>query len=103
MTIQVNLNITTTNSHRNLLINSTELAKPMDRLSSELKINRSAEGPAALAIIRRLRTQTAGLEQVANNSEARVSPMQTAEAILDKVSMSLISTRQLTEVKVFRV
>ena len=50
MAIQVNLNIPAINSHRNLLINSTEQAKLMDRLSSGLKINRSADEPAALVI-----------------------------------------------------
>jgi len=73
MTIQVNLNIPAINLHRNLLINSTEQAKLVDRLSSGLKINRSADGPAALVISKRLRSQTAGLEQAANNSEAEVS------------------------------
>ena len=73
MAIQVNSNTSAINSHRNLLINSTEQAKLKDRLSSRLKINRSADGPAALLISKRLRSQTAGLEQAANNSEAEVS------------------------------
>ena len=73
MAIQVNLNILAINSHRNLLINSTEQAKLMDRLSSGLKINRSADEPAALVISKGLRLKTAGLEQAANNSEAGVS------------------------------
>ena len=73
MAIQVNLNIPAINSHRNLLINSTEQAKLMDRLSSGLKINRSADEPAALVISKGLKSKTAGLEQAANNSEAGVS------------------------------
>ena len=73
MTIQVNLNIPAINSHRNLLINSTEQAKLMDRLSSGLKINRSADEPAASVISKRPRSKTAGLEQAANISEAEVS------------------------------
>ncbi len=95
MAIQVNSNTSAINSHRNLLINSTEQAKLMERLSSGLRINRSADGPAALVISKRLRSQTAGLEETANNSKA--------EAASDEVSMSLINTHQLTEVKVPQV
>ena len=54
------------------MINSTEQAKLMDRLSSGLKINRSDDEPAALVISKGLRSKTAGLEQAANNSEAGI-------------------------------
>lgn len=95
MTVRVNSNIPAINSHRNLLINNTEQAKVMERLSSGLKINRGADGPAALVISERLRSQTAGLEQAIDNSEAGISLVQTAEATLDEVSASLINARQL--------
>ena len=95
MTARVNSNIPAINSHRNLLINNTEQAKMMERLSSGLKINRGADGPAALVISERLRSQTAGLEQAIDNSEAGISLVQTAEAALDEVSASLINARQL--------
>ena len=95
MTVRVNSNIPAINSHRNLLINNTEQAKVMERLSSGLKINRGADGPAALVISERLRSQTAGLEQAIDNSEAGISLVQTAEAALDEVSASLINARQL--------
>ena len=95
MTVRVNSNIPAINSHRNLLINNTEQAKMMERLSSGLKINRGADRPAALVISERLRSQTAGLEQAIDNSEAGISLVQTAEAALDEVSASLINARQL--------
>ena len=95
MTVRVNSNIPAINSHRNLLINNTEQAKVMERLSSGLKINRGADGPAALVISERLRSQTAGLEQAIDNSEAGISLVQTAEVALDEVSASLINARQL--------
>ena len=95
MSVRVNSNIPAINSHRNLLINNTEQAKVMERLSSGLKINRGADGPAALVISERLRSQTAGLEQAIDNSEAGISLVQTAEAALDEVSASLINARQL--------
>jgi flagellin len=83
------------NTHRNLITNNTKQADTMERLSSGLKINRGADGPAALVISERLRAQTAGLKQAIDNSEAGVSLMQTAEAALDEVSAALINARQL--------
>ena len=48
MSLRVNTNMPAINSHRNLIINNTEQAKTMERLSSGLKINRGADGPAYL-------------------------------------------------------
>ena len=70
MSLRVNTNMPAINSHRNLIINNTEQAKTMERLSSGLKINRGADGPASLVISERLRSQTAGLKQAIDNSEA---------------------------------
>jgi flagellin len=95
MSLRVNTNVPAINTHRNLTINNTEQAKSMERLSSGLKINRGADGPASLVISERLRAQTAGLKQAMDNSEAGISLVQTAEAALDEVSSALINARQL--------
>ena len=55
MTLRVNTNIPAINSHRNLILNNTNQARTMERLSSGLKINRGADGPASLVISERLR------------------------------------------------
>src|SRR6056300_1890358 len=95
MSLRVNTNVPAINTHRNLTINNSEQAKTMERLSSGLKINRGADGPASLVISERLRSQTAGLKQAIDNSEAGVSLVQTAEAALNEVSSALINARQL--------
>jgi len=95
MSLRVNTNVPAINTHRNLTINNNEQAKSMERLSSGLKINRGADGPASLVISERLRAQTAGLKQAIDNSEAGISLVQTAEAALDEVSSALINARQL--------
>ena len=95
MSLRVNTNISALNSHRNLINNNVAQAKTMERLSSGLKINQGADGPASLVISERLRAQTAGLSQAIDNSEAGISLLQTAEASLDEVSRSLIGARQL--------
>ena len=92
MTLRVNTNIPAINSHRNLILNNTNQARTMERLSSGLKINRGADGPASLVISERLRAQTAGSEQAIDNSEALV---QTAEGALNEMSSILINARQL--------
>ena len=61
MSLRVNTNVPAINTHRNLTLNNTAQAKSMERLSSGLKINRGADGPASLVISERLRAQTAGL------------------------------------------
>ncbi len=88
MSLRVNTNMPAINSHRNLIINNTEQAKTMERLSSGLKINRGADGPASLVISERLRSQTAGLKQAIDNSEAGVSLVQTAEAASERSQFS---------------
>ena len=95
MSLRVNTNVSAINTHRNLITNNTEQSKSMERLSSGMKINRGADGPASLVISERLRSQTAGLKQAIENSEAGVSLVQTAEAALDEVSSALITARQL--------
>ena len=95
MSLRVNTNMPAINSHRNLINNNAEQAKTMESLSSGLKINRGADGPASLVISERLRAQTAGLKQAIDNSEAGVSLVQTAEGALDEVSAALINARQL--------
>ncbi|MFZ8905560.1 MAG: flagellin, partial [bacterium] len=95
MTLRVNTNIPAINSHRNLILNNTNQARTMERLSSGLKINRGADGPASLVISERLRAQTAGLEQAIDNSEAGIALVQTAEGALNEMSAILINARQL--------
>ena len=95
MSLRVNTNIAAVNTHRNLVVNNGKQAEAMEQLSSGLKINRGADGPASLVISERLRAQTAGLKQAIDNSEAGISMVQTAEAALDEVSSALIAARQL--------
>ena len=95
MSMRINHNISAINAHRQLLNNNKVQNKSLERLSSGLKINRAADGPAALVVSERLRAQTAGLKQAIDNTETGVSLMQTAEAALDEVDRSIINMRQL--------
>ena len=93
--MRINTNASAVNAHRNLLKNQSLQSKTLEKLSSGLKINRGADAPAQLQISEALRAQTAGVKQAIDNSEMAISLMQTGEAALDEVSLSLVRARQL--------
>jgi flagellin len=95
MTLRVNHNLAVINSHRNLLLNDHNMSKTLEKLSSGMKINRAADGPATLVISEQMRAQIAGLTQAIENSETAVSMIQTTEANLAEVNSLLTNIRQL--------
>ncbi|MDT8447120.1 MAG: flagellin [bacterium] len=96
MTLRINHNVAAINAHRNLVNNDAKLSKTLEHLSSGTKINRAADGPAALVISEQMRAQVAGLSQAVMNSESAVAMVQTAEANLNEVNRLLVSMRQLS-------
>ncbi len=74
---------------------SNTFKQSLERLSSGLKVNRGADGPAALVISEKQRTQIAGLQQAIENTDKAVSLVQTAEGALNEVSSLLIEIRSL--------
>ena len=95
MTFRVNNNISALNSHRFLQSNYSDLSNSLEKLSSGLKINRAADGPAALAISEHLRSQVVGLSQAIENSETAVSILQTTESNMGEITGLLNGIRQL--------
>ena len=95
MGLRINHNTTAINAHRNLQSNDVGMSKTLEKLSSGLKVNRAADGPAALMISENMRAQIAGLNQAIDNSESAISMVQTTEANLNEVSSLLTSVRQL--------
>lgn len=95
MTFRVNHNISALNSHRFVQTNYSDLSKSLERLSSGLKINKAADGPAALAISEHLRSQVVGLTQAIENSETAVSILQTTESNMGEITNLLNGIRQL--------
>ena len=86
MSLRINHNIQAINSHRQLLVNDRAMGKSLEKLSSGMKINRAADGPAALMISEQLRAQIGSLNAAVDNSEAAITMVQTAEASLVEVS-----------------
>ncbi len=95
MSLRINHNISALNTHRQLLINDRSLGQSLEKLSSGMKINLAADGPASLIISEQMRAQIKGLKQAVDNSETAVSMVQTTEAAMVEVSNLLVSMRQL--------
>ena len=95
MGLRINHNTSAINTHRNLLASDHALSQTLEKLSSGMKVNRAADGPATLVISEQMRAQIAGLHQAIENSETAVSMIQTTEANLAEVNSLLTSIRQL--------
>ena len=94
MSLRINNNVESLNAHRHLLNNEKMLTKSLERLSSAQKINRGADGPAALVVSEGMRSQIASLHQAADNNTTAISLVQTAEGALNEVSTLLVDMRQ---------
>jgi flagellin len=94
MSLRINTNVESLTAHRHLINNDKQLTKTIENLSSGQKINRGADGPAALVISEGMRAQIASLQQAANNNESAISMVQTAEGALNEVSRLLVDMRQ---------
>lgn len=95
MGLSIANNVASLNAQNNLTRANDRLTTSVERLSSGLKINRGADGPAALVISEKQRAQIAGLEQSIANAEKAVSLVQTAEGALSEINALLVKVRSL--------
>jgi flagellin len=83
------------NAQHNLGKASNKLNTSIERLSSGLKINRGADGPAALVISEKQRAQISGLKAAIENTDKAVAVVQTAEGALSEINSLLVKVRSL--------
>ncbi|MCL4104806.1 UNVERIFIED_CONTAM: hypothetical protein GTU68_034245 [Idotea baltica] len=95
MSFSITNNVASLNARNNLSRSNTALSKSVERLSSGLKINRGADGPASLVISEKQRAQISGLRQAIDNSDKAVSLVQTAEGALGEINSLLVKVRSL--------
>src|SRR5438876_1684230 len=95
MSLSVINNVASLNAQANLNRTSAALSKSLERLSSGLKINSGADGPAALVISEQQRAQIAGLKSAIDNTSKAISVVQTAEGALNEVNSLLTQIRSL--------
>jgi flagellin len=92
---RINTNIEALNAQRNLNVTANKYASSVEKLSSGLRINRTADDAAGLAISEKLQAQVTGLNQAQRNAQDGVSMVQTAEGALTEVHSMLQRIREL--------
>ena len=95
MALSITNNISSLNAQNNLSRTSSALSRSLERLSTGLKINRGADGPAGLVISEQQRAQIAGLKTAIDNTNKAVSLVQTAEGALNELNTPLTKVRSL--------
>jgi len=95
MGLTITNNVSSLTAQHNLGRASRGVAQSIERLSSGLKVNRGADGPAALVISEKQRAQIAGLRAAIDNSEKAVALVQTAEGALGEINSLLVKVRSL--------
>ncbi len=95
MSLGIANNVTALNAQHNLTRSSDKLNTSIERLSSGFKINRGADGPAALVISEKQRAQISGLRAAVDNTEKAVAVVQTAEGALNEINSLLVQVRSL--------
>jgi flagellin len=96
MGLRINQNIAAMNAYRNLSINSDQMSKSLEKLSSGFRINRAADDAAGLSISEGLRAQTGGLKVAVRNAQDGVGVIQTAEGALTETHAILQRMRDLS-------
>jgi len=91
----INHNISAQNTHRQMGVNTGNLSKNIEKLSSGYRINRAADDAAGLSISEKMRAQIRGLDQAARNSQDGISLVQTAEGSLQTVNDMLVRIKEL--------
>jgi flagellin len=93
--LRINHNISAMNTQRNLNVNSFNLGKSLEKLSSGFRINVAADGPADLIISEGLRAQISGLRAAIRNSQEAANYVGIAEGALKEVNDLLAGARAL--------
>ena len=95
MPLTITNNVSSLTAQHNVGRSNKALKTSLERLSSGLKVNRGADGPAALVISEKQRLQIAGLRTAIDNTEKAVSLVQTAEGALNEINSLLTKVRSL--------
>lgn len=88
-------NITAMKSHRYMKGHVSNVANISEKLSSGLRINRSADDAAGLSISEKMRAQIRGLDQSSRNSQDGISLIQTAEGAMNEMQSMMQRMREL--------
>jgi len=93
--MRINHNISSMSATNSLYISNRDMSKSLEKLSTGLRINRSSDDAAGLAISENLRTQVRGTAQAARNAMDGTSMLQIAEGASNEISSVLQRMREL--------
>lgn len=93
--MRVNANLSSLNAYRNLTAVEGRLNQSLERLSSGMRVNRSADDASGLAISEKMRAQVRGLNMALRNARDGISLIQTTEGALNETHGLLQRMREL--------
>jgi len=95
MAMVINTNIGSLNAVRMLDMTSKDQATSMERLTSGLRINRSADDAAGLAVVTQMTTQIRGTDMAIRNANDGIAKVQTLDGASDEVTNMMQRMREL--------
>jgi flagellin len=95
MGLRIRTNIAALTAQRALQKTTDASAASMEKLSSGMRINKSADDAAGLAISETMRAKVRSLEQAKRNAGDGVSMLQVAEGSFNEISNMLVRLREL--------
>ncbi|MBF0414631.1 MAG: flagellin FliC [Magnetococcales bacterium] len=96
MALAITTNLSSINAQKQLMKSTNALGKTFERLSSGLRINRSADDAAGLSISNRMTAQVRGTTQAIRNTNDAISLVQVAEGALNETTSALQRIRELS-------
>jgi len=96
MGLRIKSNVTSLVAQRQLAKSQDEMTNSLEKLSSGLRINKSADDAAGLAVSETMRAKVRGLAQAKRNANDGISFLQVAEGGLSELSNTMIRMRELT-------
>ena len=94
--MKIATNIRALASSTSLTTNQRDVAVAMDRLATGLRINSAADDAAGLAIASKMTSQINGLDQAGRNINDAIGLLQTADAGLENIDLTLQRLRELS-------
>jgi flagellin len=91
----INTNVKSLVAQNALAVNSRNLSKTMEQLSTGKRINSAADDAAGLAISNKMTSQVKGLNQAVRNANDGISMLQTAEGATQEITNMLQRMREL--------
>ena len=93
--MRINHNISSMSSMNSLYRSNSAMGSSLEKLSTGLRINRSSDDAAGLAISENLRAQINGVGQASRNAQDGTSMLQIAEGAANEISSILQRMREL--------